>query len=354
MNVIKSLWASFKKHIWDVIPLWLWVIFILTALALTAWIMGSDLMMWFDGKTDALSIWDMLQLVLFLILTQVIFIVTMHKIYSSDTSEQKKEFSLELMTVACGVLAFMSIIFIWIMPSEYMLQLVSSWLGTKCDRAETLGSIGYGMGGVLAVIGAIALNRRATAQEKNNDDIRFQDMMTGLGDQDSTVRVATFYRFYYLASKKIQTDEFKNNIFEMLCSCLRTMSSELPYAPKEKYEHLTKSQILFDILFKGKFKSNSQQKGLVNDDSKSDLRNVHFVGIDFSDANLSNADFREANFSQGANLAVNLHNVYSLDKADFRGAKIGDISIKKEDLPPQYEKGEYYAEWNPPPKKEED
>ena len=227
------------------------------------------------------------------------------------------------------MLALMFISFVGVMFCESALKLVGCWLGTGKDKTETLKFIGLGIGGVLAAIGAIALNRRATAQEKNNDDIRFQDMMTGLGDQNSTVRVATFYRFYYLASKKIQTDEFRNNIFEMLCSCLRTMSSELPYAPKEKYEYLTESQILFDILFKGKFKSNDPMKlGLAHDKIKTDLRNARFADIDFSDANLSRVDFRKAQF-----INVNLKDVYCVKGANFRGATINGKQVSINHFP---------------------
>ena len=244
------------------------------------------------------------------------------------------------------ILALMFISFVGVMCCESALKLVGCWLGTGEDKTETLKFIGLGMGGVLAAIGAIALNRRATAQEKNNDDIRFQDMITGLGDKNSTVRVATFYRFYYLASKKIQTDEFKNNIFEMLCSCLRTMSSEIPNTKKEKYEYYTESQTLFDVLFKEKFKSKEKRGGLISDDIPANLRKINLTGIDVSGANLSNTDFREAQLKD-----VKFDDVHTIASADFRGATIGDRPITKDDLPP--DKGKYYAEWNPPPEKEE-
>ena len=91
---------------------------------------------------------------------------------------------------------------------------------------------------------------------------------------------------------------------------------------------------------------------------------AHFTNANLSNANLKGADLSEANFS-GANLSeakfqnaqlkeANLKEVLCVEKADFCDAKIGDRDIKEEDLPPQHEKGEYYADWNPPPRKEED
>ena len=48
---------------------------------------------------------------------------------------------------------------------------------------------------------------------------------------------------------------------------------------------------------------------------------------------------------------VKFDDVHTIASADFRGATIGDRLITKDDLPP--DKGKYYAEWNPPPEKEE-
>ena len=223
---------------------------------------------------------------------------------------------------------------------------IFAWLLGIRSKKETIEFIAFGIGGLLAVMGAIALNRRATAQEKNNDDIRFQDIMIGLGDEKPAVRVATFYRFYYLAYKEVQTDDFRNDVFEMLCSYLRTISSEIPNTHKEKHEYYAESQTLFDILFKGKFKSNEKREGLISDDIPANLRKINLTGIDVSGANLSNTDFREAQLKD-----VKFDGVHAIVSADFRGATIGDRPITKDDLP--LDKGKYYAEWNPPPEKEE-
>ena len=239
------------------------------------------------------------------------------------------------------------------------------FLGTnneKDNKQETIRFIAFGIGGVLAVIGAITIHRRATAQEKNNDDIRFQHMITGLGDNKITVRVATFYRFYYLASKDVQTENFKQDVFEILCSYLRTMSSKV-FNPEQRimvesdkqemeYQTLMERQTLFDILFKGKFRGNQDKvQDLVSLEFLADLRGAHFAGLDLSETDLSNVDFTSTDLRRTQLRNAKWQDVHSLEKADFRGAKIGERPITKEDLPA--DKGEYYADWNPPSKKEE-
>ena len=153
-------------------------------------------------------------------------------------------------------------------------------------------------------------------------------------------------------------------------------------------------QTLFNVLFKDKFKS--KKNGLIPDNVPADLRNIHldgmelgksnlssanlssaflsganlssanlvcanfadanllgadlskstFIGTNFSRANLDNANFQEAELKH-----VIWENVNTIRGADFRGAKILGKPIKRDDIPKN--KGEYYADWNPPPKKEE-
>ena len=349
-------------------------------------------------------------------------------------------------------------IFNWDIPT-----LLYDWLGTKEDKAkhETLKFIGFGIGGVLATIGAVAFNRRATAQieaskaqtqhneliEKENDNKRFQNLINDLGHGQVTVRITTFYRFYYMAKKEQkspeQTNQFRKDVFEILCAYLRIISNVTPDSAKEN-EHQMERQTLFDILFKEKFKN--KHNSIMDNDFSADLRNIYFDKMDLSDANLSRANLSLANLLKanlfgadlsgakltrtnlsganltgarllrarlsdtnlsdarllganlsgsllfhtnlsganlfganlsktsstranlsnvnlfGANLSgaglrnaqlkgVDLMKVHSIEKVDFRSAKIGDRPITKDDLPT--DKGEYYANWNPPPEKEE-
>ena len=95
--------------------------------------------------------------------------------------------------------------------------------------------------------------------------------------------------------------------------------------------------------------------------SDADLSNANLWDANLWDANLSDANLSGTNLSgtnlKGANLKgtqlknANLMEVRSIEKANFYKAKIGDRSITKDDIPT--DKGEYYADWNPPPEEEE-
>ena len=343
------------------------------------------------------------------------------------------------------ILIVMFVFFALIMFFDSMIVLTEYWFGIN-NKTEVLKFIGWGMGGMVIALNGGVLDRRAGAQEKNNelvrqgnDDVRFQNVVTGLGDKKATVRIATFYRFYYLASKRGQTEGFRKDVFEILCSCLRTISNETSAISNEtsavsnetsnderdnhKYRiYRIECQALLDILFKGKFKGNKNKKqDLVPSKTTADLKWAYLAKLDFKEADLSsanlsgadlsdsflphvnlsstilvstdlsrttlahaklvganllgtnlsdaylfNADFSDAEFDRanlsGANLRLanfsgtkplkaQLENVLSIEKADFYGATINNKPITKDDLPT--DKGEYYADWNPPPKKEE-
>ena len=92
------------------------------------------------------------------------------------------------------------------------------------------------------------------------------------------------------------------------------------------------------------------------------LSDANLSDADFSDANLRNANLSGANLKHtnlsGANLRdtqlenANLMEAFSIENADFRGAKIGDKPITRHDIPT--EKGKYYDNWSLPPQKEEE
>ena len=247
-----------------------------------------------------------------------------------------KKFSVKILTKESAqyILIGLMVIFAGVMVDPaFSGKLFGTLLGTLdepdipnlSEKYETLEFIALIMGGVLAVLGAITINRRVDAQEENNesankrnDDYRFQHMVSNLGHEKVTVRVATFYRFYYLAFKEKNNRE-KNNkgkskeeikkenkgiieedIFEMLCSCLRSMSSGEPYISKDKYEYRTESKTLFDVLFKEKFKS--KKNGLIPDHVIPNLQKIHLDNMDLVDSNLSRANLSHANLA-GSNLS---------------------------------------------------
>ena len=311
-------------------------------------------------------------------------------------------------------------------------------LGTK-SKKEALEFIAFGMGGVVAVIVAAAINRRANAQASNNKLIekghihdRFQHATINLGHKKRRVRITSFYQFYYLA--KGLKDGFRESIFDILCAHLRHITSGKFYKlKKDEKEPTDECQALLNILFKSKdqsvfggFSANLENICLkkmnlstahlsrVNltgadlsyanlssadfsnmDISNANLSNANLSGADLSnadisDANLSNADLADTNLSRTNILRTNLSHAglvgtnirdanltdvnfsgtlllgtdfreaslnhiklgnADIKKPDFRGTKVDGRPITENDIPA--DKGKYYADWNPPPKKEE-
>ena len=300
---------------------------------------------------------------------------------------------------------------------------IFAWLLGTGTKKETIEFIAFGIGGLLAVTGAIAINYRAEAQiksanaqvknnkliEKGHIDERFKSAIQNLGHNEASVRIASFYQFYYLA--KGQDNEFKKNIFGILCAHLRNMTQEKSYREETGKDKPTEEcQTLLNILLKPDDKS-------VFENFKVDMQNSYLVNVSFSETNVSNVNFFNANLSgasffntnfPGANFAktnlsgahflssnlskanlsytnlsntrlfsvnlsdailsdVNLSNanllgttlrralflvvdlmkVRFIGLADFREAKIDGRPIAKDNLPT--DKGEYYADWDQPP-----
>ena len=312
------------------------------------------------------------------------------------------------------MLALMLAVFLGVMFFECVSRIVTCWLGTKetevgTSKYETLKFIGLGMSGMIVTIGAIAINRRATAEAENNKliekghiDERFRSAIENLKDDDPVIRISAFHQFYYLA-KHSDVADFRKNIFDVLCAYLRhkfsNKNKELEIEGKKITEEC---QTLLNVLFcpddKSVFKGLKADLGhvylaeaiLANADlananllgaylsganlSRANLANANLVGTNISLAiislsNLSGANLSGANLFHsilsgsnllGANLAHTdfwgaqlengqLDDVRDVVEADFRGAMVDGKPISREQIP--NDKGEYYADWAPLDKK---
>ena len=238
--------------------------------------------------------------------------------------------SLALMIVAFAGLMFDVTIFHWNIPT-----LLYDWLGTRKDggKYETLEFIGFGMGGMLATIGAIAFNRRAIAQieasqaqtkhneliEKRHINERLKSTIENLGHSDASVRIASFYQFYHLA--KEGKEDFRHNIFQILCSRLCSMPNEISHMMERDGQKRprTECQTLLDILFQsegesvfGEFHADLRKAFLMY----AGLTNANLVGAEFSGADLMAAFFQNANVSNASFSHANL------PKANFENANL--------------------------------
>ena len=270
-------------------------------------------------------------------------------------------FPIILSVIALIILTIPLIIVIFDLPLS---QKISNLLDTD-RRNEAIRFISFGMGGVIGAIFAASVIRRAAAQEHNNelirkgnDDVRFQNIVSNLGDDRAAVRITAFYRFFYLAEKEQdddeKTDKFRKDVFEILCACLRTISSGTPdssgtldshgtsNALKNEHEYKIERQALVDILFKGKFKDRTKkEENLIPPRFVVNLHGAHLAELDLSstnisdanlsDVNLSNANLSDVNFSNAnlsnANLSdTNLSNA-NLSGADLLGVNISDANL---------------------------
>ena len=222
--------------------------------------------------------------------------------------------------IAWGALILMLFTFVVIMFDSTAYDkitpgLVSDWLGLT-DKNDKLKFIGLGISGALATIGAIAISRRANAQVENNKLIekghiedRFKSATENLTNKHSVVRISAFHQFYYLA-KHHHVDDFRKNIFDVLCAYLRNMTSKKIYIEETGKEKPTEEcQTLLDVLFKSDDKS-------VFGKFRADLRAAHLAGVNFANANLANADFTDA----------------YLPKADFEKANLPSANFWRANL----------------------
>ena len=206
-----------------------------------------------------------------------------------------------LMGVAIAIAVFLFLVMFHTAAADFFTQL----LATK-GKNETIKLIGLGLGGALAAMGTVALNRRATAMmqqntliERGHIDERFKAAVQSLGSEQPSARIAAFYQFYHLAKSGSADKDFVKSIFDILCAHLRQITSGHDYRNGEgKAKPTEECQTLLDVLFR-----NPQDlfTGMT-----AHLRGVYLVG----------ADLRGAHFINGTNLEKAV-----LNNADLRGAR---------------------------------
>ena len=243
---------------------------------------------------------------------------------------------------AWGLASLLLVSFFGVMLSQPFEKLFGAWLGIK-QKSEILQFIGLGIAGVLALLNAVAVNRRATAQEEstkaqvtNNEliekgriDERFKSATENLGSQNIGTRIASFYLFYYLA-KDSQDNNVRRNSFDVMCAHLRTMPNDQSHVERNGNIFPTKEyQTLLNILFKPEDES-------IFSEFHANLQSVNLTHTNLEKANLANADLCDA-ILQGANLtSANLADSKftraNIAYAHFIDAKLERANLKEADL----------------------
>ena len=214
---------------------------------------------------------------------------------------------------------------LWVMFFTACGGIFAWFLGTN-DKNETITYIGLGLGGVLAAMGAHALNRRAEAVadhnklvEKGHINERIKVAMESLGHAEPSVRIAAFYQFYHL-TKDSKDNDFVKNIFDILCAHLRQITSKKDYRQGEgKSKPTEECQSLLDVLFK------NQQNLFAG--IAAQLRDTYLVGANLREANLQNAFFARADLRGVIFARADLQGVIFAN-ADLRKTHFNDADLR--------------------------
>ena len=278
---------------------------------------------------------------------------------------QRSDFASKGSVILWIILILMSFAFVGVMASDEITRMVSNWLGIfpsgdRPPRHETLKFIGVMMSGVLAAIaaiGAIAVNRRTEAQtepakaqlkavetqaqttetqvknnqliEKGHINEQLKSTIENLGHSDASVRIASFYQFFRLAKEGER--DIRHNIFEILCSRLRSMPRDISHLTEEDKQErpTTECQTLLDILFQpesepvfGEFHANLRKAFLVY----AGLTDANLVGAELSGADLMAAFLQRTNASHASFSHANLA------KANFANANLIDTKFIEANL----------------------
>ncbi len=227
------------------------------------------------------------------------------------------------------------------------------YLTGEKSKLELIKLIGWGISGVIAILGVMALFYRAETLDKQNETIkkgydkqaaasdkqnkiirdgqrheRIKTANERLASKDTLVRIASFNDFYYLASIELDLRRYILNILcEHLQQIIKDKNNRKDINAHEKIEPTNEEQRLLNILFKNDsvFDSNYANLAGIN------LQNVNLQGANLQGANLQDAELEDANL-QSANLqSANLQNA-KLRSANLRSANLQGANFLGADL----------------------
>ncbi len=212
---------------------------------------------------------------------------------------------------------------LWVLSSDGIPQELKQAIGSEV-KPDIIRLIGWGMGGLLAAVVALALNRRADEManqnkltEKGHVNERFKSAVESLASAEPSARIASFYQFYYLAksAQKSHDDDFRRSVFDILCAHLRHTTSTEKYRAEEGKDKPTEEvQSLLDVLVKPHDKT-------VFAGIKIQLRGAYLANVDLFLVNLQGATLSDANL-QSAYLRL----------ANLRGAELWNTDLQDADL----------------------
>ena len=218
---------------------------------------------------------------------------------------------------------------------------LSGLLGVSSDAKFTLlQTLGFGMGGVLVALQALASNRRATAMEtaaiaqtKANLDIeernrqeRLKNAIEHLGHSSPSVRLGGAYELVNLALEK---EGLRATVMEILCAHIRQTTTQAEYTQEHLSSPSTEVQSLLSVLFVENHTVFDGCKAKLQGSclNRVNLANSHLANVNFEGAQLQQANLHQACLQGSLLLNANLTGAIAA-RADLSGAKILTSSLR--------------------------
>ena len=220
------------------------------------------------------------------------------------------------------ILAVILVLFVTVMFGDNQ-KWIGGLLGLE-NKNEILTFLGFGIGGILAVLSVLASHRRAEAmadsaheQAKTNEHVeqghrqeRFKIAVEHLGHESSSVRLGGAYELIHLA----RDDEiFREAALKMLCAHIRVTTKQQGYDEKYKDVPSEEIQTLLTLLF--------QEQSDIFKKFSADLRSSYLSGACIEHAHLGNVNFEGAC----------LWNAY-LEYSDMRGSCFMHADLRRAHL----------------------
>ena len=189
----------------------------------------------------------------------------------------------------CGRLAIISVIVIIVVL--YYFNFIDT------EEQITLTSIGSGL---IAITGLYFFYKRLKNQDIQRVDDRFNSAINLLGSSETSARTGAVYVLHELA---LEEDKYRQQIVQILCSHVRSKTSETEYQKTHKERPSNEIQTTLNLLFK------EEEHGLYTQDfakvagfPRADFEHAYLVRADFWKAQCQravfwNAQCQEANFN---------------------------------------------------------
>ncbi len=251
--------------------------------------------------------------------------------------------------VLWGIVVLLAVILIAVMIFSSVECFFMSLTGIK-NKPELIKLIGWGISGLVAILGVMGLLQRATALDEQNKmteeshiQERFNKATEHLGHASMSVRIAAFNAFCHLVEIK---PDWRKTIFDILCAHLRQTTKNKNYQKKEEVSEAKKTTEIKLTEKVSEAKKTTEIKpteevqsllkilfidNLIFSDMVADLEGVHLQsanlqGANLQGANLQDAILRDANLQganlQGANLEDAILRDANLQRANLQGANL--------------------------------